>query len=172
MSVRYLVVDDDDAFRDRLIRAIRSRGVEVHGAHDGEAALALMRMHAFERVITDLKMPGISGVELVPALLAINPAVRIVVLTGYGSIATTVQCVRRGAVNYLTKPVEVDYLLAAFDAVAEPSVAHFATPSLASVEWNHIQRVLDESEGNVSRAARTLGLHRRSLQRKLQKIAR
>jgi two-component system response regulator RegA len=97
----------------------------------------------------------------------------VVVLTGYGSIATTVDAIRLGAVNYLPKPADVDDLLAAFArASGEPSVAvpeSFEVPSLARAEWEHIHRVLADSGGNISEAARKLGIHRRSLQRKLQK---
>jgi two-component system, response regulator RegA len=97
---------------------------------------------------------------------------KIVVLTGYGSIATAMEAVRLGATGYITKPADVDDVLAAFargDAAAVPPVAGYAAPSLARAEWEHINRVLADCDGNISEAARRLKIHRRSLQRKLQK---
>jgi two-component system, response regulator RegA len=103
-------------------------------------------------------------------LCAIDPGTVIVMLTGYGSIATAVEAIRAGAVHYLSKPVDIDEILAALSGKAAPSVSgEVEVPSLARVEWEHIQRVLSDCEGNISRAARLLGLHRRSLQRKLSK---
>ncbi len=165
-----LVVDDDDTFRARLARAFRERGHEVRDARDHGQALALVRELGPDLVVVDMRMPGKSGLEVVRDVLALDPTVRVVVLTGYGSIATAVEAVRLGAVDYLTKPADVDQLLAAFArpdrpgaAVEPPRVA----PSLERVEWEHIQRVLHDCEGNVTKAARVLGIHRRSLQRKL-----
>jgi two-component system response regulator RegA len=97
-----------------------------------------------------------------------------VVLTGYGTIATAVEAVRRGAINYLTKPLDADQILAAFEKEGEPAISSVPVdgtiPSLARVEWEHIQRILHDCEGNISLAARKLGIHRRSLQRKLAKL--
>jgi len=166
---RFLVVDDDEAFRSRLIRALQSRGYEAQGAGNATEALAIAARFAPQAAIVDLKMPGTSGLDLVPELTARCPGVQVVVLTGYGSIATAVEAVRRGAMNYLTKPLDADQILAAFDKEADaPSVE--GTPSLARVEWEHIQRILHDCGGNISLAARKLGLHRRSLQRKLGKL--
>ena len=122
---------------------------------------------------TVLRMPGRSGLELVRDLRAIDPGTKIVVLTGYGSIATAIDAVRLGAVHYLPKPADADDIIAAF-ARGEPGPpemlpADFPTPSLARAEWEHINRVLSDCAGNISEAARRLGIHRRSLQRKLSK---
>jgi two-component system response regulator RegA len=116
-------------------------------------------------------MPGRSGLEVVRHLRALDAQTRVVVLTGYGSIATAVEAMKLGAVNYLAKPADADQVLAAL-GVTEPSDAgaEAQTPSLARVEWEHIHRVLQDCDNNVSEAARRLGLHRRSLQRKLARI--
>jgi two-component system response regulator RegA len=113
-------------------------------------------------------MPGESGLDLLRRLMAIDPTTKVLMLTGYGSIATAMEAVRLGAVNYLTKPADVDDILAAFDpeAQAGDTSPGLETPSLARVEWEHIQRVLNDCDGNLSEAARRLGMHRRSLQRK------
>jgi two-component system response regulator RegA len=167
-----LLVDDDETFRARLARAFRERGFAVREAPDGERALALARDESPELAVVDLRMPGPGGLDLVRGLHEIDPTTRIVVLTGYGSIATAVEAIRRGAVDYVAKPADADDLLAAFARAgagdAAPEADH-AVPSLARVEWEHINRVLADCGGNVSQAARLLGLHRRSLQRKLAK---
>ncbi len=165
-----LVVDDDDVFRTRLGKAFRDRGFEVRTAPNAELAIRLARQDSPEFAVVDLRMPGASGLDVVRELHAIDPATAMVMLTGYGSIATAVEAVRAGAVHYLSKPVDVDQILAAFEgkSASDPGGDH-EVPSLARVEWEHIQRVLSDCEGNISRAARLLGLHRRSLQRKLSK---
>ena len=126
-----------------------------------------------ELALVDLRMPGASGLSLVRTLLEIDPHTRVVVLTGYGSIATALEAVRLGAVHYLQKPADVDEILAAFHRDELPPSESPAppthVPSLARAEWEHIQRVLTDCGGNVSQAARLLGVHRRSLQRKLSK---
>lgn len=168
----YLIVDDDEPFRGRLARALRKRGLIVHEAGDPVSARSAMRELRPSYVVLDLKMPGASGVDLISQLREERADVRIVMLTGFGSIATTVDALRAGAINYLTKPVDVERVLAAFrDQRSPQSTVGYETPSLASVEWNHIQRVLQESGGNITRAAKVLGVHRRSLQRKLAKAA-
>jgi two-component system response regulator RegA len=108
-------------------------------------------------------------------LKALDQTTTIVVLTGYGSIATAIESLKLGAAHYLSKPVDVDQVLSALEGtVGERAIGDgpepVAVPSLARVEWEHIQRVLHDSGGNVSQAARLLGLHRRSLQRKLSKF--
>ena len=168
-----LIVDDDDALRERLVAAFEVRGYEALGACDGIEAIRLARQESPELCVVDLRMPGSSGLELVRDLREIDPTTRVVVLTGYGSIATALEAVRLGAVHYLTKPADVDDLLLAFaraDAPATPMPPEpHRVPSLARTEWEHIHRVLADCGGNVSRAARLLGIHRRSLQRKLTK---
>ena len=164
-----LVVDDDDTFRTRLGRAFEARGFEVRTAPSAAIAIELALQESPEFAVVDLRMPGASGLDVVRELHAIDPASVIVMLTGYGSIATAVEAVRAGAVHYLSKPVDIDQILAAFEGKATTGSAPPAVPSLARVEWEHIQRVLSDCEGNISQAARLLGLHRRSLQRKLSK---
>jgi two-component system response regulator RegA len=166
-----LIVDDDAALRTRLVRAFEARGFEAYGASDAEEAVCLARAESPELAVVDLKMPGRSGLELVRDLQEIDPATRIVVLTGYGSIATALEAVHLGATHYVTKPADADDLLSAFaregpDSGAPVPIEH-AVPSLARAEWEHIQRVLVDCGGNVSQTARLLGIHRRSLQRKL-----
>jgi two-component system response regulator RegA len=168
-----LIVEDDEVFRRRLAQAFRGRGFEVREAGDWDEAMATARQDTPEYVVVDLRMPGHSGLDVVRDLKALDPQTSIVVLTGYGSIATALEAVRLGAQHYLTKPADVDTILAAFEGrveakdLADPSAG---TPSLARVEWEHINRVLVDCGGNVSQAARLLGLHRRSLQRKLSKF--
>lgn len=167
-----LVIDDDETFNGVLTRALRRRGMEAEGATDGAAALAAAQRQPPDRVVLDLNLAGHSGLSLIDPLLAINPDCRIVVLTGYASIATAVDAIKLGAVQYLAKPVEVDAIVAAFDASALPNAEELPAVEPLSVdrlEWEHIQRVLHEHEGNISATARALKMHRRTLQRKLAK---
>jgi len=169
-----LVVDDDDTFRARLVRAFEDRGFDARGAKDAEEALGLAQAESPELAVVDLRMPGASGLDVVRGLKAIDASTRVVVLTGYGSIATAIDAIRLGAAHYLTKPADIDDILAAFDRPDRPEAsgeasAPVAVPSLARVEWEHIHRVLADCNGNISQAARLLGIHRRSLQRKLAK---
>lgn len=176
-SASVLVVDDDETFRSRLVRAFQAREFEAQGAKDGESAVALAKKESPEYAVVDLRMPGMSGLDVVRELKAIDAMTNIVVLTGYGSIATALEAVRLGATHYLTKPADIDDLLAAFERAKRPPGAPLPpaplepmnVPSLARAEWEHINRVLTDCGGNISQAARLLGLHRRSLQRKLSK---
>ncbi len=170
-----LLVDDDDRFRSRMAQAFEERGYEVQQAGSYDTAVAVAAEESTELAAVDLRMPGKSGLELVRELHRIDPSTRIVVLTGYGSIATALEAVRLGATHYLTKPADVDELIAAFDRnedieVVSSETARAETPSLARVEWEHIQRVLTDCGGNITKAAEKLGIHRRSLQRKLSKF--
>jgi two-component system response regulator RegA len=169
-----LVVDDDDVFRGRVVQAFCDRGFHASGAASVSAALEQARDDPPELAVIDLRLRDGSGLDVVTGLMEIDPQTRIVVLTGYGSIATAVDAMRRGATNYLTKPADVDDIVRAFDGVdAEAATAPADVaenpPSLARVEWEHLQRVMSDADGNISLAARRLGLHRRSLQRKLLK---
>lgn len=130
-------------------------------------ALAVTQGFGPEQAVLDLRLPDRSGVELLADLRSAHPALACIVLTGFGSIATAVEAVRRGAVDYLTKPADADEILRAFATGAGEEVEEAIAPSFHRVEWEHIQRVLSDCGGNVSRAARVLGLHRRTLQRKL-----
>jgi len=170
-----LLVDDDAVLRERLAKAFRERGFEVRTAGSYEEAVTLARVESPEYAIVDLRMPGKGGLELVKALHEIDVQTRILVLSGYGSVATAVDSIHLGAVNFVTKPADAEDLLAAFERSdrEDPTVSTegYRAPSLARAEWEHIQRVLTDCGGNVSEAARRLGIHRRSLQRKLQKFA-
>ena len=170
-----LVVDDDAVFRTRLCRAFRDRGWEAVEAANGSEALDLARENSPDLAVVDLRMPGISGLEVVRELRALDDTTCIIMLTGFGSIPTALNATRLGASHFLSKPADADQILSAYSKLAEggdPSEDESAlrqVPSLARVEWEHIQRVLEECSGNISEAARLLGLHRRSLQRKLSK---
>jgi two-component system response regulator RegA len=169
-----LIVDDDRVFRTRLARAFAERDYDVTTAEGYDDAIAAARRDSPELAVVDLKMPGRSGLELARDLLAIDATTRIVMLTGYGSIATTVEAMRVGASWYLPKPADVEDILAAFERAAAPPLtdakSEYAAPSLERAKWEHIQRVMSDSGGNVSAAARRLGLHRRTLQRILEKL--
>lgn len=167
-----LLVDDDKIFCDVLARALKKRGYEVTLAHDAESALALAKNNPPEYAIIDLKMPGPSGLTLLEKLGELDSQTRIVVLTGYASVATAIEAIKLGAVHYLTKPVNADEILAALrrdennaDMQINPS-----PPSVNRMEWEHIQKVLTENHGNISATARILKMHRRTLQRKLGKF--
>ena len=166
-----LVADDDDVFRERLVRAFQDRGYRAVGAPTSAAALELGAREHPSRSVVDLRLPEEGGLSVVEGLKSLDPGNNVVVLTGYGSIATALDAVRLGATHYLQKPATVDDLLAAFAREDEPGpVSEEAeVPSLARVEWEHLNRVLADCDGNISKAARLLGLHRRSLQRKLAK---
>jgi two-component system, response regulator RegA len=175
---RFLVVDDDAAFRTRLVKALSARGHIAVGAGSVDEALEMAAAHRPDSAVVDMKMPGgKSGLDLVAPLVSKFEGIQIVILTGYGSIATAVEAVRNGAINYLSKPADADQILAAFDADGEghnggagTNESEATPPSLARVEWEHIQRILTDCDGNISLAARRLGIHRRSLQRKLSKL--
>jgi len=168
----FLVVDDDAIFNAVLVRALERRGHAARGVTDARDVAAVARELRPRRVVLDLNIAGVSGLTLIPALLEIEPDCRIVVLTGYASIATAVDAIKLGAVQYLAKPVEVDAILGAFDEAdaAEGEATFSAEPlSVDRLEWEHIQRVLREHDGNISATARALKMHRRTLQRKLAK---
>lgn len=166
-----LILDDDVAFRTRLARALEGRGFEVTSVGSVAEATEAAAKSPPAYAVLDLRLEDGSGLSVVEALSKHRADCRVVMLTGYGAIATAVESLKRGASDYLTKPVDADQVAAALDKEgASPDRAReFTVPSLARVEWEHIQRVMTECAGNVSQAARVLGLHRRSLQRKLSK---
>ena len=167
-----LIIDDDAIFNAVLVRTLERRGHPARGAADPVAALAVATEISPVRVVLDLNLNGSSGLALIPQLLAINPACRIVVLTGYASIATAVDAIKLGAVQYLAKPVEIEAILAAFESDDDRDLDMVAPDeplSIDRLEWEHIQRVLNENDGNISATARALKMHRRTLQRKLSK---
>ncbi|MCC7124086.1 MAG: response regulator [Acidobacteria bacterium] len=166
-----LLLDDDDVLASRLAKALTARGFEVTRAATAAEAIEAARADSPEYALVDLRLPDGHGLDVVAELHAIDATTRIVVLTGYGAIATAVESLRRGASDYLTKPVDADQVMTALtrEAGGQEPTREFTVPSLARVEWEHIQRVMTECHGNISQAARVLGLHRRSLQRKLSK---
>ena len=170
--ISLLLVEDDRVLRERLARALRERGYDVLTAADLDEALSAARAEPPELAVVDLKLPGGSGLELVRQLRALEPTTRILVLTGYGSIATAVEAMKLGATHYLAKPADADEILAGLGKGDAPAATIEASvPTLARTEWEHIHRVLGDAGGNVSEAARRLGIHRRSLQRKLSRLA-
>jgi two-component system response regulator RegA len=167
-----LLIDDDAVFATVLARALGARGFTVASASDGASALAVAREQAPPYAVLDLKLGAENGLALIPQLLAARPGLRILLLTGYASIATAVEAIKRGAHDYLAKPVDADQVVQALLGDGNREVGHAPpehAPPLKRLEWEHIQRVMAESDGNVSEAARRLGLHRRTLQRKLAK---
>ncbi|MCA9172912.1 MAG: response regulator [Planctomycetales bacterium] len=171
-----LLVDDSYAFRERLARAFRERGFDVLTAADYDEAMSAARQTVPKYAVLDLRMPGRSGLELLRDLKSLSPETEVLMLTGFGSIATAIDAVRLGALNYLPKPADAEDILSAFRrGVEEPQVEveeeQIEAPSLARTEWEHIHRVLADCDNNISEAARRLGIHRRSLQRKLRKRA-
>jgi len=166
--LRILLVDDDKVFCQALSIALKRRGHEVLIAHNTEEGRSEVDAWSPSRVVIDLRMPGEGGLKLVEWLTLHHAEVKKIVLTGFGSIATAVDAVKLGAAQYLTKPVSADDVLRALEGLppSEDTESERA-PSLEVVEWEHLQRVLNECEGNISEAARRLGMHRRTLQRKL-----
>jgi len=166
-----LLVDDDELFCSVLAAAMTNRGFSVLVAHDVDSALEVIGDNSPEYAVVDLNMPGASGLVLVERLHALDAYTRIVVLTGYASIATAVEAIKLGATHYLTKPADADEIVLALERT-QGDVAVEIAPQPMSVnrlEWEHIQKVLAECEGNISETARRLGMHRRTLQRKLAK---
>ncbi|QDT64829.1 response regulator transcription factor [Calycomorphotria hydatis] len=177
-----LVVDDNELLRDRLAEALGERGYETHTAGNYDEGLTLLDAVRPGMAVIDLRMPGKSGLELVREIKERSPETLSVVLTGFGSIANAVDAIHAGAVNYVTKPANADEVLAAFhkhelaeEITAVPAIrpdeeVGYSPPTLAEAEWEHIQQVLSDCGGNISQAARLLGIERRTLQRKLKKM--
>lgn len=170
--MKFLVVDDDTTFRDRLCSALRKRDLDVREAGNHTQALQEATNFRPDKAILDLRLRSTSGLDLVPLLLQIVPNLQIIILTGYGSIATAQEAIRRGAYSYLTKPCSVERILAGFEPIESEATAELPIPSLNQVEWEHLQRVLADCGGNVTKAAKILGIDRRSLQRRLAKAPR
>jgi two-component system response regulator RegA len=171
MTIPFLVLDDNDTFAATLARMLKRRGFDAAVAHRGADAVALAERTAFQYVTLDLHLEQDSGLQWIAPLRQRLPEARILVLTGYASIATTVQAIKQGADNYLAKPANLDSILSALqsDAAAD-SAEQAGTPlTVDRLEWEHIQRVLAEHQGNISSTARALNMHRRTLQRKLGK---
>lgn len=168
-----LLVDDDQGFLDALSRSLTRRGYQVLAANNIQAARQQCEQMLPDYVVLDLKLDQESGLTLIPELRQRFPKVQMLMLTGYSSIATAVEAIKLGADNYLQKPASTREILAALvlhdTPPANTSTDSMAPPSLDRLEWEHIQRVLGENDGNISATARALGMHRRTLQRKLQK---
>jgi two-component system response regulator RegA len=166
-----LLVDDNESHCWALARAFEKRGYTVKAAHSAPAACRLLEDWHPDYAVVDLRMPGPTGLTLIPRLKAALPNVRIVMLTGYASIATAVEAIKLGATQYLVKPVDAGAVESAFyhegaDAMLASS-DHLL--SVERLEWEYIHRVLSEQGGNVSATARALKMHRKTLQRKLGK---
>ena len=169
-----LLVDDDEIFSSTLSRALRRRGYKVTVCNSTEDAKRSVEEDPPDYAVIDLRLPDGSGLCLASAIRERNPDCSFVILTGYGSIASAVEAVKLGAINYLCKPVDADAVVAAFGGSAAPETETPAPPpdqplTVSRLEWEHINRVLAEHNGNISAAARALNMHRRSLQRKLLK---
>lgn len=166
-----LLVDDDVTLCDTLGRAMNRRGFDVRIAHSVAAAMELARESPPEYAVVDLKLPDKSGLKLVSALIEFDPHTRIVVLTAYGSVVTAVEAIKLGATYYLTKPVDADAVVGALhhDEGDDKTPLSEKPMSIDRLEWEHINRVLEEHKGNISATARALSMHRRTLQRKLAK---
>ncbi len=171
-----LLVDDDEILLSVLSRALSRRGYQVVQASNSELALEKNKKNNFDKAVVDLKIAEESGLQLIPKLIEDNSRLQIVMLTGYSSIATAVEAIKRGAKNYLCKPADVDQILKAFEGEETKTIAsdvdfemHSSPPSVERLEWEHIQRTMQENDNNISATARALGMHRRTLQRKLQK---
>jgi len=170
-----ILVDDEDHFRARLARAFINRGYTVYQAANADEALKTIKENSPAWALVDLKMPEKSGLDLIREAKGFMPTLKIVVLTGYGSIATATEAIKLGAHYYLPKPADVNDILNAFerdaDSPVETDQTDLKAPSLARAEWEHIQRVLNDCDNNITAAANKLGIHRRTLQRKLYKYA-
>lgn len=166
-----LLVDDDAEFLSVLAPAMAKRGFLVTTANSAESAFELAQQEAPEYAVVDLKMSGNSGLVLVRQLTSLQAGTHIVVLTGFASITTAIEAIKLGATHYLAKPVDADEIVAAFGKkIGDTDVELSVNPlSIDRLEWEHIQRVLTEHDGNISATARSLNMHRRTLQRKLNK---
>ena len=170
--MKYLLVDDDPAFSTVLARVLQRRGEQALTASNGEQAMAQLQSENIDRVVLDLKLEQESGLAILQQLLECQPALEVVILTGYSSISTTVEAIKLGATHYLCKPAGVEEIIAAFESrrgKAGEVPLQDSPPSVNRLEWEHIQKVLNQHHGNISATAKTLGMHRRTLQRKLQK---
>lgn len=166
-----LVVEDDDALAQILVRSFERRGYQVARAQRHEEVLELLQTFKPQFAVVDLKLHGASGLACVQTLHAHDAAMRIVVLTGFASIATAVEAIKLGACNYLAKPANTDDIEKAFGREAGDTQAELSSrpTSIKTLEWERIHQVLAEVDFNISEAARRLGIHRRTLARKLEK---
>lgn len=170
MSQTILIIDDDDVFAQTLKRSFSRRGYEAWTANNiSEAKEHFLKRPYF--AVIDLKIDDESGLSALNLLLKNSPETKALILTGYSSISTAVKAIKLGAQNYLCKPANTDEIIKALtnpDAIND-AVIEDNPISVDRLEWEHIQRVLNEHDGNISATARALNMHRRTLQRKLQK---
>lgn len=171
--MNYLIVDDDNTFCSVLTRVLERQGHRVQSANNGPQAFSLCEdSDDIERVILDLKLDNESGLSILTSIKDILPHAEVLILTGYSSISTAVEAIKLGAVNYLCKPASANEIVLAFTS-SESNINEVPVPtaptSVNRLEWEHIQKVLNDNQGNISATARSLGMHRRTLQRKLQK---
>jgi two-component system, response regulator RegA len=169
---RMLLVEDDEIFAQVITRAMQQRGYEVTHADNLESATDIVHTTEFDQAILDLNLAGHSSLPLISLLKQSGRNTRILVLTGYASITTAVDAIKLGADNYLSKPADADEILSALhrgNALHLEDAAVQEPMSVKRLEWEHIQKVLKEHDGNISETARQLKMHRRTLQRKLQK---
>lgn len=167
-----LLVDDDQTLCATMARQLEQRGFELMVAHSCAAAEALARKRPPSHAVVDLQLPDGNGLRLIQGLRDISPQVNVVMLTGFSSIVSAIDAVKLGATYYLCKPARVDDIMAAFEHTVgqvDVVVAPITLPSAKRVEWEHIQRVLAQNGGRIAATARALNMHRRTLQRKLQK---
>ena len=165
-----LLVDDDALYLQTLQRSLHRRGYESVTATTIPTALQLAQNCRLSFALVDLRLTAESGLDLIEPLRRTHPNMRIVLLTGYASIATAVEAIKRGADDYLLKPATLATILRTLNGQSDPQPEpHDTMIPLSRLEWEHIQQALNETSGNVSAAARLLGMHRRSLQRKLAK---
>ena len=167
--MNYLLVDDDAVFSSVLAKVLVRRGNQAVTAINGEQAKAHCSDRAIDRVVLDLKLERESGLSILQQLREIQPDIEVVILTGYSSISTAVEAIKMGAINYLCKPAGADEIIGAFEGSECKVEVQDSPPSVNRLEWEHIQRELNVNDGNISGTARSLGMHRRTLQRKLQK---
>lgn len=169
-----LLIDDDTVFSATLARSLTRRGMTVSTAEDAGEALQILHQQSFDLILLDLNLNGESGLKLLSQILQLQPGARILMLTAYSSVATAVEAIKRGAENYLCKPVTATDILNLIgnghDGDASEAASVSDNPlSVDRLEWEHLQRVLMDHDGNISATARALNMHRRTLQRKLQK---
>lgn len=171
INKRILIIDDEEHFAQVLNRSLSRTGYETAYTTTSEGAITLAQQQSFDWISLDLRLGKNSGLALIPKLKALLPNSRIVILTGFASIPTAVEAIKLGAFNYLHKPATVKELITSFEDNKESLEVEIeeSIMSVERLEWEHIQRVLHENDGNVSSTARALGMHRRTLQRKLQK---
>jgi len=171
MQANLLLVDDDEVFCKVLSGALKKRQYQVEVAYDHEQAVTLAQQQHPEYAIVDLRIGSDSGLNVIKSLVDSEPGIRIVVLTGFASISTAVESIKLGAIHYLTKPADVEDIINAFyHDEGNADIALQSRPmSSKRMEWEHLQKVLADYDGNISAAARAMGMHRRTLQRKLQK---